>query len=275
MVLTIALLEPHQHQQGGVGIGLLHLDQLEAALQRRIALEVLLVFRPGGGGHGADLATGQCGLEQVGGIRTAGFATGADQRVRLVDEQDDLFLGLAHRLQHVLQALLELTLHAGAGLQQAEVEDLDTGIAQLRWHRAAGDAQGQALDQGRLAHARLADEDGIVLAPAAEDVEHHPDLLVPAQHRVQPALAGLRGQIHGKPFQRFGGGRWRLAQALQGRCRRLHGAAGRRFGHFRHGRRQPRKRCALQPRRQRQQAGEQARAVDRAGFPARALQPLP
>ncbi len=49
-------------------VGLVDLDQLEAAGQRRVLLEVLLVLGPGGGGDGAQLAAGQGRLEQVGGV---------------------------------------------------------------------------------------------------------------------------------------------------------------------------------------------------------------
>ena len=77
----------HQHRLRLVGLGDLH--HLEAARQRRVLLDVLLVLGPGGGGDGAQLAARQRGLEQVGGVAGAGRAAGADQRVRLVDEQDD------------------------------------------------------------------------------------------------------------------------------------------------------------------------------------------
>ena len=53
--------------------GLFDLDHLEAAGQRGIFLEVLLVFGPGGGGDGAQFAAGQSGLQQVGGIVLPGL----------------------------------------------------------------------------------------------------------------------------------------------------------------------------------------------------------
>ena len=70
-------------------VGLVDLDDLEAALEGGVGLEVLLVLRPGGGRDGAQLAAGQGRLEQVGGVALPCLAAGADQRVGLVDEQDD------------------------------------------------------------------------------------------------------------------------------------------------------------------------------------------
>ena len=55
-------------------------------------------------------------------------------------------------------------------------------------HVARRDAQGEALDHGRLADARLAGEDRVVLPAAGEDVDDLADLGVAAEHRVD--LAG-------------------------------------------------------------------------------------
>ena len=81
-------------------------------------------------------------------------AAGADQRVRLVDEQDDRLRASLDLVDHRLQPVLELALHAGAGLQQAEVERAQRDVAQRRRHVAGGDAQREALDDGGLADAR-------------------------------------------------------------------------------------------------------------------------
>ena len=43
-------------------------------------------------------------------------------RVRFVDEQDDRLRAGLHFIDHAAQPILELALHARAGLQQAEVE---------------------------------------------------------------------------------------------------------------------------------------------------------
>ena len=83
------LLDAAQHG-GCLLLGrLLDLDELEAAGEGGVLLEVLLVLGPGGGGDGPQLAAGEGGLEQVGGVALPGRAAGADQGVRLVDEGDD------------------------------------------------------------------------------------------------------------------------------------------------------------------------------------------
>src|SRR5262249_36320233 len=56
-------------------------------------------------------------------------------------------------------------------------------------------ALGQALDDGGLAGAGLADEDGVVLGAPAQHLDEAADLLVAADDRVELALAGHLGQV--------------------------------------------------------------------------------
>jgi hypothetical protein len=56
-------------------------------------------------------------------------------------------------------------------------------------------AAGKTLNNGGLSHSRLADEYGIVLGAAREDLHHAADLLVAAYHRVQPVHARQLRQV--------------------------------------------------------------------------------
>ncbi len=62
---------------------------------------------------------------------------------------------------------------------------------------------GQPLGDGRLADARLADEDGVVLRPAAEHLDHAADLVVAADDRVELAPTGEFGEVASEPLQRL------------------------------------------------------------------------
>ena len=117
-------------------VGLLHLHHLEAARQRRVLLEVLLVFGPRGGRDGAQFAARQRRLQQVGGVVLPGLAAGADHGVRFVDEQDDRRGRGLHFVDQPLQPVLEFALDARAGLQQRQVERADGDVAQRRRHVA-------------------------------------------------------------------------------------------------------------------------------------------
>src|SRR5690606_3444321 len=122
----------------------------------------------------------------------------ADQGVRLVDEQDDGLFGRLHRIDDALEPVLELTAYAGARLQSAEVERQDAAVGEHLGHGAFGDAQGQALDQSRLTDARLAHDDGVVLAAADEHVDDLTNLLFTAEHRIDAAATGLLREVGGE-----------------------------------------------------------------------------
>ena len=158
--------------------------------------------------------------EQVGGVAAAFRAAGADQRVRLVDEQDDRLRAVAHGVDHALEALLELALHAGAGLQQAEVEHPQDHLLQRRRHFAGGDAQGQALDHRGLADARRADQDRVVLPPAQENVDALADLPVAPDYGVDAPGAGFGGEVLGVLVEQRVRGAFRLVAACRRAVRR-------------------------------------------------------
>ena len=192
-----------QHQHGLLLVGLEHLHDLETTGQRRVLLDVLLVFGPGGGTHRAQVAAGQCRLEQVGRVARARGAAGADQGVYFVDEQDDRLRTGLHLVDHLAQALFEFAFHRRTGLQQAEIEREQRHALQLRRHVATRQPLREAFHDRGLADAGLAGEDRVVLATAHQDVDHLADLLIAPGDRVDLALAGLLGQVDRVFFQRF------------------------------------------------------------------------
>ena len=90
VVGLVALLEAAQDRDRVLDGRLADVDRLEAALERGVLLDVLLVLVERGRADGAQLAAGEHRLEQVGGVDGALGGAGADDRVQLVHEQDDL-----------------------------------------------------------------------------------------------------------------------------------------------------------------------------------------
>ena len=88
----VAFLQAAQDRDRVLDGRLVDQHLLEAALQRRVLFDVLAVFVQRRRADAVQLAARQRRLEHVAGVHRAfGFA-GADHRVQLVDEQDDLAL---------------------------------------------------------------------------------------------------------------------------------------------------------------------------------------
>ena len=168
---------------------------LEAALERGVLLDVAAVLVERGRADAMQLAARQHRLEHVAGVHRALGRPRADHGVQLVDEQQDPPLGGPDLPQHRLEALLELAAELGAGHERAEVEGEHRLVAQTLGHVPPHDALGEALDDGGLADAGLADQHGVVLGLAGEDLDRAPDLLVPPDDRIELSAARLLDEV--------------------------------------------------------------------------------
>ena len=154
VVLLVALADAHQDVDGLLERGLLDHDRLEAALEGRVALDVLAVLVERGRADALELAAGQRRLEDVGRIDGALGRAGADQGVQLVDEQDRV-VGVAQFLDDLLEPFLELAAVLGAGHERPDVEGQHALVEERLGHVSGDDAVGQALGDGRLARHRV------------------------------------------------------------------------------------------------------------------------
>ena len=108
--------------------------------------------------------------------------------MHLVDDEDDV-ADAADLLDEALHAALELAAKLRARHERREVEQIHLLVAQLIRHVPLGDALGKALGDGRLADAGLADEAGVILLAAVEDLDDALELLGAADHGVELAVA--------------------------------------------------------------------------------------
>ena len=106
----------------------------------------------------------------------------------LVDEEQRV-VALAQRVHVGLEARLEVAAVAGAREHRADVERVELGVAQVVGHAPLADPQREALGERRLADARLADEDRVVLPAPREDVHDPVELGAAPDQRIELALA--------------------------------------------------------------------------------------
>ena len=202
VVDLVALLQAAEDRDRVLDRRLADVHRLEPALERGVLLDVLAVLVQRGRADRAQLAAGEHGLEHVARVHCPLGGAGADDRVQLVDEHDDLALRVGDLLEHGLQAILELAPVLGAGHHRAQVERDQPAVLEALGHIARDDPLGQALDDRGLADARLADEHGVVLGPSRENLDHAANLVVASDHRVELALGGGLGEVASVALER-------------------------------------------------------------------------
>src|SRR5882762_5613258 len=192
--LLVALLDAEQNL-GGIGfVRGRNLDRLEAALERTVFLDGLAIFARRGGADALNFAARQSRLQNVGGIERTLGGTRSNKSMQLINKNDGI-LRLHQFLHDGLQALLELAAILGASDDERKIEGQDAFVGKERRNLAVGNALGQAFDDGGLSHARLADQDRVVLRAAAEDLNHAIDFAVATDQRVKLRILRGLGQV--------------------------------------------------------------------------------
>ena len=191
----VLLAQPAHDQDSRCHVRLIKLNELKTTRQRGVLFEILLVLGPGRRRDGAQFATRQRRLEQIGRVRPAGGTPCTDHRMRLVDKEDDRlgrFLDLGN---HPFQAILEFPLDAGSGLQQSHIKPEKRNVLQRVGYIALDHPQSQTFNHRRFADPGIANANRVVLAPPRKNVDHLPDFLVPAKYRVDFASACFLGEV--------------------------------------------------------------------------------
>src|SRR5256714_6387028 len=172
-------------------------DGLEATLERRVLLDVLLILVQRRRADAAQLAARERGLEHVRRVNRAFGCARADERVQLVNEEDDLPLRVLNLFEDCLQTVFKLAAILRAREHRAEVERDQALVAQGFGNVAGDDSLRETFDDCRLADARLAYEHGVVLRPAREDLNRPAYLVVATDDGVELPLAREVGQVFG------------------------------------------------------------------------------
>jgi len=182
------------------GDGVLHrrfLDQhgLEAPFECRILFNVLPVFVQRGGADAVELAPGQHGFEQVSRVHSALGLARTHDGVQLVDEQNDPAFRFADLFEHGFQPFFKFAAVFRPCDKGAHIKGENRLILQAVGHVPSHDPLRQPFGNGGFAHARLSDENGIVLGFAGENPDDVADLVVPADDRIHFLIPGPLNQI--------------------------------------------------------------------------------
>jgi hypothetical protein len=121
--------------------------------------------------------------------------------VELVDEGDDLALGVVDLLEDGLQPLLELAAVHRASDERRQVEGDQLLPLQGVGHVPRDDALGEAFDDRGLTDAGLADEHGVVLGAPCQHLADTTDLGIPPDDRVELAALGDLREVDAVLFE--------------------------------------------------------------------------
>ena len=188
-------LQPLHDLDGVRHGGLVHVDLLEAADERAVLLEILAIFLVRRRSDAAQRTLRERRLQQVRGIhRAARGRAGADHRMDLVDEEDRLLVVL-DLLHHLLQAFFEVATVARAGQQRPHVEREHRRLGEHLGHFAADDLARQTFGDRRLADARVADKQRVVLAAAAQHLDRALHFRFAADQRIDAPVARLLVEV--------------------------------------------------------------------------------
>ena len=184
-------LEAFQDIDGLFNAGFRNIDLLETPRKRMILFKDSPVFLVGRRPDATNLAVCEHRLDQVTGVHDATRSrAGTDHRVDLVDEQNRAGV-LLNLLDDPLKTLLEISAILGSCDQRTHVERVNRCIQQHLRYAFLGYHPGQSLSQCGFADARVADIQGIVLAPPTKNLHGSFDLDLAADQRVDLAVDRL------------------------------------------------------------------------------------
>ena len=177
-----------------------HLHGLETALQRRVLFDVLAVFVKRGRADALNFAARQRGLEDV---RRVDRSLRQRLRRSCVCSSSMKRMMLPSRL-HLIHRILDALFKFAAVLcclPPSPAKSSDTMRLSAQQSRAPCPAAifcAKPFGHGAFAHARLADEHGVVLGAAGENLDDALDFLAAANHRIEFAVTARRQSDRGR-----------------------------------------------------------------------------
>ncbi len=165
-MLFVFFLQAAQDRDRVLNGRLIYEHRLETTGKGRILFHVLAIFIQRGGANAVQFTSGKGGLQQIGRIHGAIGLAGTDQRVHLVDEQNNAAIFRLHFVQDRLQALLELAAILRASDQRTHIQRHKLLVFKAFGHIAIDDAQRKTFGNRRFTDAGFTDQHGIVLGAA-------------------------------------------------------------------------------------------------------------
>ena len=201
VMVLITFLQTTQNGDGAQCIRFVHHDNLEAALQRFVLFEILLIFIEGSGPDAPQFTACQGGFQDVGGIHGTFALAGTHQGVDFINEEDNVSFRLLHFVDNGLQTFFKFAFVLGASHQCTHIQGVDLFVLQVLGDVSTQDTVGKSLYDSCFTGTRFTDKNRVVLGTPTQNLQDTPYLFVTADDGIQFAAAGCFVQIDGILFQ--------------------------------------------------------------------------
>src|SRR5579859_334209 len=115
--------------------------------------------------------------------------------MQLIDEQNDLPFGLGDFLENGFQAVFKFAAEFCSSHERGKIQRHDAFCFEYVRNVTGNDALREAFDDGRLAHARFADQHRVVFGAPRQDLHHAANLFITANNRVKFLLSRQFRQV--------------------------------------------------------------------------------
>ena len=192
--LLVALANPVDHLNGFFFIRGRNFHGLEAAFERAIFFYGLSVFGGGCCPNALNFAARKRRFQNIRRVERAFRGARADKCVQLVNEYDRVLA--FHQFFHDgLQSFFKLSAILCSCDDQRKVERKNSFVCKKRRNIAVGDALRESFHNGSFAYARFADEYGIVLRAAAQNLNDALDFSFASNQRIERTFRGSARQV--------------------------------------------------------------------------------
>mmetsp|Transcript_7605 Transcript_7605/g.19920 ORF Transcript_7605/g.19920 Transcript_7605/m.19920 type:complete len:592 (-) Transcript_7605:365-2140(-) len=188
---------------------LTYIDGLESARERGILLDVLAVLAHRRHANAREFASCEARLEQICKVHATATATtpsrgtsAADDGVDLVNRENDLALRLFQLLEQRGDAVLQLAALLGARHEARNVKRENSLPLEEFCAHVVGNRACESLDDRRLAHTRIAEQDRVVLDALRKDLNASLRLVVASHDGINLLLRSQRRHVRAKLLER-------------------------------------------------------------------------
>src|SRR5690606_4301390 len=190
VVQFVLFLNTSQDRNSVFNGGFVHHYRLEPAFQGFVLFDVLLVLLERRSPDGVQFTSRQGRLQQVGSVHRAfSAASGTNECVDLIDEENDLPIGVCHFLDDRLETFLEFALVLRTGNQQTHIQGDNGLVFEVFRNVSVDNPLRQTFYDGGLTDTGLTQKDRVVLCPARKNLQNPSDFVIATNNRIDLSLS--------------------------------------------------------------------------------------